>query len=84
MEGGGVTTFSTWAALRTAIKDAIADHLAGQPLVSEFDHGGRRFKFRSIDEMADFLERTYKLEAMESSGDRSTTTLYARARRFAN
>lgn len=79
-----MTAFSTWAALRAAILDAIADHFAGQPLVSEFDHGGRRFKFRGVDEMADFLERTYRLEAMESTGERSTTTLYARARRFAN
>lgn len=77
-----MTTFSTWAALRTAVKDAIADYLAGKPFVSEFAHGERTFKFRGIEEMTDFLERTHRLEALESTGDRSTALIYGRARRY--
>lgn len=77
-----MTTFSTWAALRTAVKDAMADWAAGKPAVKEFTHGQRTFRFNSIEELARFYERTFQLEALDSAGERSSTVLYGRARRF--
>jgi hypothetical protein len=77
-----MTAFSTWSALRAAIKDALADWAAGRPTVKEFSHGTRTFKFANPEELMAFYERTYNLEALESAGDRSTTVIYGRARRF--
>ena len=74
--------FSTWAALRTAIKDAIADHIAGTPITGSYSKGNRTLTYRSYDELVGLLEKTYQLEALESSGDRSQMTSHGRHRRF--
>jgi len=74
--------FSTWAALRTAIKDAIADHVAGSPCVGEYQMGNRRLKYRTFDELCDLLTKTYRLESLETAGDPSTRVSYGRHRRF--
>ena len=77
-----MTDFSTWAALRTAIKNKIANHVAGEICVGEYSIGNRRLKYRSFDDLVNLLEKTYALEAMESAGDRSTRVSYGRHRRF--
>ncbi|MFA7096864.1 MAG: hypothetical protein WC383_10355 [Gammaproteobacteria bacterium] len=77
-----MTAFTTWADLRSAVKDALADWAAGKPLVKEFSHGERTFKFSSPEELMRFYQRTYQLEALDSQGDRSTSVIYGRARRF--
>lgn len=77
-----MTAFTSWADLRSAVKDALADHIAGKPFLSEFSHGERTFKFRSTEDMVKFLRDTYILESQESVGDRSSSTIYGRARRF--
>ena len=74
--------FSSWTALRTAIKDAIADHIAGDPCVGEFSKGRITLRFRTFQELTELYEKTYQLEALESAGDRSVMVSYGRHRRF--
>jgi len=74
--------FTTWTALRTAIKDAIADHIAGSPCTGSYTKGTRTITYRSFDELVGLLEKTYQLEALESSGDRSQMVSFGRHRRF--
>ena len=74
--------FTTWAALRTAIKDAIADHIAGAPCVGEYVIGSRRLTYRTYDELVKLLEVSYSLESLETAIDPSTRVSYGRHRRF--
>lgn len=74
--------FSTWTALRTAIKDAIADHVAGSPCTGEYSIGGRTLKYRSYQDLIELYRKTYVLEAMETPGTVSTRVSYGRHRRF--
>jgi len=76
------TDFTTWTALRTTIKNAIADHIAGSPCTGEYAIGNRRMKYRTYAELIDLLEKTYELEALEQSGNPATMVSYGRARRF--
>lgn len=74
--------FSTWTALRTAIKDAIADHVAGAPCVGSWTMGDMTFKYRTFEELCGLLEKTYVLESLEDPGTPSTRVSYGRYRRF--
>jgi len=74
--------FTSWNALRTAIKDAIADHVAGSPCVGEYNISGRSLKYRTYDELIKLYEKTWVLESMESSGTVGIRASYGRHRRF--
>ena len=76
------TDFTTWAALRTAIKNALADHIAGAPCTGEYTIGNRRLRYRTYDELVGLLQKTYELEALEESGEPSSMVSYSRYRRF--
>jgi hypothetical protein len=76
-------SFTTWTALRTAIKDAIADHVAGTPCVGSYQIGERMLKYRTFQELIDLLEKTYVLEALETPGTIATRVSYGRHRRLA-
>jgi len=76
------TDFTTWTALRTAIKNAIADHIAGTPCVGEYSIADRRLKYRTFDELMGLLEKTYQLEALEESGNPAKMVSYGRHRRL--
>lgn len=76
------TSFTTWAALRTAVKDAIANYVAGAPCTGEYSMGGRTMKYRSIKELRELYEMTYDLEAIENAGQCSTMTSYGRYSRY--
>ena len=76
------TDFTTWTALRTAIKNALADHIAGTPCTGEYAIGNRRLRYRTYAELIDLLEKTYELEALENAGNLSTMVSYGRHRRF--
>ena len=77
-----MTDFTTWTALRTAIKNAIADHVAGSPCTGAYTKGSRSLTYRSFDELIGLLEKTYQLEALENSGDRSRMVSFGRYKRF--
>jgi len=78
-----MVTFSDWATLRTAIKDAIADHVAGAPCVGAYTTpAGQNVRYRTYEELCLLLAKTYELEALEQTGQRSTMVSYGRYRRF--
>jgi hypothetical protein len=58
--------FTTWTALRTAIKDAIANHVAGSPCTGEYAIGDRRLKYRSFEELVGLYQKTYVMESLEA------------------
>ena len=70
--------FTSWDALRTAMKDALADHIAGSPMSGEYSIGNRRIKYRSYKELENALEGTYKLEGLESAGNPSSMVSYGK------
>lgn len=75
-------SFTSWSALRTAIKDAIADHVAGAPCVGSYAIGERQLKYRTFEELCGLLEKTYVLEGLENSGTIATRVSYGRHRRL--
>ena len=78
-----MATFSTWAALRTAIKDAIANHVAGAPCVGAYTTpAGQTVRYRTYEELCGLLAKTYELEGLEQAGERSAMVSYGRYRRF--
>lgn len=76
------TDFTTWTALRTAIKNALADHIAGSPCTGSYTIGSRTIKYRTFDELVALYEKTYALEALENTGDRSTRVSFGSFRRY--
>lgn len=75
--------FTSWTTLRTAIKDAIANHVTGSACTGEYSIGGRSLKYRTYDELIRLYEKTYVLESLESPGSAGTRVSYGRHRRFA-
>lgn len=75
-------SFTSWAALRTAIKDAIADHVAGSPCVGSYTIGDRALRYRTFEELVGLLEKTYVLEGLEDAGGTATRVSYGRYRRL--
>jgi hypothetical protein len=74
--------FTTWAALRTAIKDAIANSVAGTPMNGEYQIGEYRLRYRSYEELIALYEKTFTLESLESAGSTESRVSYGRYRRF--
>lgn len=77
-----MATFSSWSAIRDDIKDKLATHVAGSPMVGEYAIGTRRMKYNNAKELFDLLKLTYEMEALESAGEPSVTVSYGRHRRF--
>ena len=77
-----MAVFTTWTALRTAIKDAIANHIANTPLTGSYSIMGFDLKYRNYEELLQLYQKTFDLEAMETSGDKGAIVSYARPRRF--
>jgi len=76
------TSFTTWAALRTAILDGIANAVAGAPMTGEYYKGSRRLRYRNYDELVALYEKTFVLENLENAGNPSRMVSYGRSRRF--
>lgn len=74
--------FTSWSALRTAIKDALASYVDGAPCVGAYSIGGRNLQYRSVDDLKRLLEITYELESLEDTGEPSSRISYGRHRRF--
>ena len=75
-------SFTTWSALRTDIKNAIADPVAGTPCVGSYQIADRMLKYRTFEELIGLLEKTYTLEALDSPGSISSRVSYGRHRRL--
>lgn len=74
--------FTTWTALRLAIKDAIADHVAGSPCTGSYSIGGKTLQYRSYRELLDLYQRTYEMESLENAGVKSSRVSFGSPRRF--
>ena len=72
------TAFTTWAALRTAILDAIANHVAGDPAVGEYSIGNKRMKYRDISQLKELYDNTYEMESIEAGRSRSNRVAFVR------
>ena len=77
-----MATFTSWAALRTSIKDAIATHIAGKPCVGSFTMGNHTMNYISVEELERLYKMTYTLENLESSGSKGSITSYGRYSRY--
>jgi len=66
------TEFTTWAALRIAIKNAIANAVADAPMAGSYSIGGRSLTYRSFDELVDLYKKTYILESLESTDEQES------------
>jgi hypothetical protein len=77
-----MATFSTWAALRTAILDALATYVDGSPCTGSYSIGSRTMNYRSIKELKELYQMTFELEAIENAGDSSGMVSYARYSRY--
>lgn len=78
-----MTDFTTWSAVRTAIKNAIATHADGDPCIGDFSVEGITIRYAAIDELRKLYELTYTLEALDTGISPSTRISYGRYRRFA-
>jgi hypothetical protein len=74
--------FTTWSALREAIKSKLADHIAGSPCIGEYYIGDKRIRYRTYEELVSLYKSTYELESMESAGSTASCVSYGRHRRF--
>jgi len=75
-------SFTSWATLRSSMKDALADHYATGTFTGSYKIGDRQIEYKSESEFWKSYEMTYKMEALESAGDPSQMVSYGRARRF--
>ena len=74
--------FTSWSALRTAMLDAYADHVATGNWIGEYTQGARTLRYKSEKEFFEAIEKTYVLEGLETSGSISSRVSYGRHRRF--
>lgn len=70
--------FTTWAALKTAILNAMADHASGKPFMKTYEFDGVTRTATDIKELQDFYEWVSK-QAAKSSRPRPS---FGRYRRF--
>jgi hypothetical protein len=74
--------FTTWTDLRVAIKDAIANHVAGNPCRGSYSISGRSITYRSFDELINLYEKTFQLEKLDDPVTIKDRIAYGRHRRF--
>lgn len=72
--------FTTWAALRTSLLDALAALAAGSPYTEEYTIGSRKHTIKSSDDILKLIELTYKMETVENAGQNVVS--YGSHRRF--
>jgi len=76
-------TFSTWAAIRSDIKDKLADFAnTGEFMTVQYRKGDFLREIRSVDEAMKFLQLTYKMESLEFAASNGITKSYGSHRRF--
>ena len=73
-----MATFTTYAAIRTDIKNAIATHVAGQPMTRSYQIGDFAKTFNSVEELKNFYKMTYELEALDNTGNYQSMVSYGR------
>lgn len=75
--------FTTWAAFRTTLLDAIQSHVEGQPMTGDVSlPDGTRIRYNSVDDARKWLEFADFQIAKETAGSRSSRVSYGQHRRF--
>jgi len=74
--------FTSWAAVREDLQDAIADMAGGAPGTKQYSIGGKTMVFRDVQQIKDFYKMTYELESLDDSGNPATMRSFSRHRRF--
>lgn len=72
--------FTTWAALRTSLLDALAALAAGNPYTEEYTIGSRKHTIRSSDDIMKLIRLTYEMESTENAGQNVVS--YGSPRRY--
>ena len=75
--------FTSWSAMISDLKDALADYISGAPMTAEYRIGGRTMVFRSAEEIEGLLDLCRRQESLDSAGDPSKMVSYGRHRRYA-
>ena len=75
--------FTSWSAMISDLKDALADYISGAPITKEYRIAGRQMVFRDAGEIEGLLDLCRRQEALDSAGDPSKMVSYGRHRRFA-
>ena len=70
--------FTTWAALKVSVLDAIAGHVEGTPFLFKYELDGVSREYRSIEE----LERLYNFACRQESKTTRKRRSFGRHRRF--
>ncbi|HNR14627.1 MAG TPA: hypothetical protein PKM59_15070 [Thermodesulfobacteriota bacterium] len=73
--------FTSWADVRTAIKNAIANHASGDPCVGSFSCDGVTITYKSYDDLKKLYALTFELEGLDNAGSRQSRTSYGQPRR---
>ena len=76
-----MTTFS-WAVFRSTLSAALLAHVEGSPFVVQASIGDKLIRYDTVEAAMKAIEKSYQLEAMETSGTPSTMTSYGRHRRY--
>ena len=75
--------FTTYAALRTALLDALADHLAsGLALTGQIQFRDRLISYKSPADIEKLVAMTYRLEALETKPTAAQKISYGKFRRY--
>jgi len=75
--------FTTWAAFRSDLKDKIADAVSnGTALTQTAVVSGMTIQYKSLDEAIGWIEKSYKMEALDNIGNPSNMVSYGRHRRI--
>lgn len=73
-------TFSSWAELRTTLKDQIATLIEGQPFLQQYTIGSFSRTVRSVRELKELYQLTYDLESLDDHISSGIPCSYGRHR----
>lgn len=77
-----MAVFTSWSDLRTTLLNALATWAAGDPTVHSASLGNQTFTWNSPEDIERLILMTYRMEALGTSGSRSTRVSVGRFRRF--
>ena len=60
--------FTTWAALRDELKNALMALASGSPYTQQYTISGRTHIVRTASDIKAMIEMTYELESIENGG----------------
>lgn len=74
--------WTSWTQFRSDLKDALDRFASGAPEVEAWGVNGKRMQYRSVEQIYNALEMSYKLEALENKGTPQECVSYGRYSRY--